>query len=63
MVMENVSHEGMVVTDGRNQFLIKNGRRVWLSTPPPALRQELLIEADRLAASQSIRSEFPTLFQ
>jgi hypothetical protein len=63
MVMERITHEGLVVTDGQNQFLIKNGRRVWLSDPPPALRRELLIEAERLAVSQSIRSEFPTLHQ
>lgn len=50
------SHEGLVVTDGRNRFLIRNGQRVWLNEPPEGQRQELLIEADRLARSLAIRA-------
>ena len=53
------SHEGMVVTDGQHQFRIFNGQRVWVSTPPPALRQELLIEAERLRLSRSFRPKLP----
>lgn len=52
-------HEGMVVTDGQHQFLIRDGRRVWISTPPPALRAELLIEAERLRISRSFRPKLP----
>ena len=52
-------HEGMVVTDGQHQFLIRDGRRVWISTQPPALRAELLIEAERLRISRSFRPKLP----
>lgn len=52
-------HEGRVVTDGRNTFRIINGRRVWISEPPPTLRAELLIEAERLRLSQSLRPQEP----
>lgn len=50
------SHEGLEVSDGQHRFLIRGGRRIWLDTPPEAHRQELLIEADRLARSQAIRA-------
>jgi hypothetical protein len=57
--MSPQSHEGMVVTDGQHQFRIENGRRVWISTPPPDLRAELLIEAERLRLSQPLRPQEP----
>ena len=57
--MTRQTHEGMVVTDGQHQFLIRDGRRVWISTPPPALRAELLIEAERLRISRSFRPKLP----
>ena len=50
-------HEGMVVTDGQHQFRIVGGQRVWISTPPPDLRAELLIEAERLRLSQPLRPQ------
>lgn len=50
---------GQLVTDGRHQFRIVNGVRVWISDPPPALRAELLIEAERLRLSRSFRPQQP----
>jgi hypothetical protein len=50
-------HEGQIVTDGRNTFRIVNGQRVWESPPPPSLRTELLIEAERLRLSRQLRNE------
>jgi hypothetical protein len=58
---DEISHEGKIVTDGRNTFLIKGGRRQWVSSPPPELRQELEIEADRLRRSQSLRQPCPAM--
>lgn len=49
------AHEGLTVTDGQNEFRIINGCRVWQSSPPPDLRNELSIEAERLRLSISIR--------
>jgi hypothetical protein len=50
-------HEGQIVSDGRNTFRIVNGQRVWESSPPPSLRAELLIEAERLRLSRQLRNE------
>lgn len=47
-------HEGMIVTDGQNTFRIVKGQRLWLSPLPPDLRDELLIEAERLRLSGPI---------
>jgi hypothetical protein len=58
-IADEMSHEGRIVTDGRNTFLIKGGRRQWVSSPPPELRRELEIEADRLRLSQSFRQPYP----
>lgn len=52
-------NEGRLVTDGRNRFRIINGQRVWVSDPPPGLRAELLIEAERLRLSRSLRPQEP----
>ena len=57
--MSPQSHEGQIVTDGQHQFLIRDGRRVWISTPPTALRAELLIEAERLRISRFFRPQEP----
>ena len=57
--MTTQSHEGQIVTDGQHQFRIVGGQRVWISTPPPALRAELLIEAERLRISRSFRPKLP----
>jgi hypothetical protein len=54
---KDATHEGLIVTDGRNTFRIVNGVRAWESTPPQPLRDELLIEAHRLRLSRAMRAE------
>jgi hypothetical protein len=56
---DEISHEGRIVSDGLNEFLIKDGRRIWLSPPAEDHRRELLIQAERLRLSQSIRQSLP----
>jgi hypothetical protein len=38
---DNSGNEGAIVTDGRNIFRIINGRRVWLTPPPPLVLSEI----------------------
>lgn len=40
---------GQLVFCDQRPFRIVNGRRVWLTPPPPALLAELLLEQERLA--------------
>lgn len=61
MVKDESSHEGLIFDDGPHRFQIIKGRRAWLTDPPPNIRAELLIEADRLRLSQSIRQSRPSI--
>ena len=47
-------HEGKIVTDGRNTFLIKNGQRRWISEPPYQQKLEMLFELEQLQALRAL---------
>lgn len=40
-------HEGLIVASGRHLFLIENGRRVWVSKPPPEAMPDFLAPSTR----------------